>query len=66
MKHIAFGSQIVDERYILNLAGKEAEKSIEKSDIIEWMKTYLQQSSPKCLGLAVGVWGCTPTCKEAE
>lgn len=25
MKHIAFGSQIVDERYILNLAGKEAE-----------------------------------------
>lgn len=47
---------------------KEAEdlKSINKNDVINWYKTYLQQSSPKCRRLAVRVWGCNTDIKESE
>ncbi|KAL5582861.1 hypothetical protein UlMin_015303 [Ulmus minor] len=61
-------NQIVDKRYIFDLSKKEAEelKSLQKSDVINWYKMYLQNSSPKCRRLAVRVWGCNTDFKEAE
>lgn len=55
-------------RYIFDLSKKEAEEleSIQKNDVINWYKTYLQQSSPKCRRLAVRVWGRNTDLKEAE
>ncbi|CAH9135246.1 unnamed protein product [Cuscuta epithymum] len=52
--------QIVDKRYMFDMSEKEAEevKNTQKSDLIEWYHTYLQQPSPKCRRLAVRVWGC--------
>lgn len=55
-------------RYMFDYANKEAEelKSIQKEDVINWYKTYLRQSSPKCRRLAIRVWGCNTDLKEAE
>ncbi|KAK9279411.1 hypothetical protein L1049_013090 [Liquidambar formosana] len=63
-----FWGQIVDRRYMFDLSVKEAEelRSIHKIDVINWYKTYMQQSSPKCRRLAVRVWGCNTDLKEAE
>ena len=46
-------------RYIFDLSKREADelRSIQKMDLVNWYKTYLQQSSPKCRRLAVRVWG---------
>ncbi|KAM6578444.1 hypothetical protein CsatB_030281 [Cannabis sativa] len=61
-------NQIVDKRYIFDLSKKEADElgNIQKSDVINWYKTYLQQSSPKCRRLAIRVWGCNTDLKEAK
>ncbi|KAK2386573.1 Insulinase (Peptidase family M16) family protein [Trifolium repens] len=61
-------NQIVDKRYIFDISKKEAEelKNISKHDVIEWYKTYLKQSSPKCRRLLVRVWGCNTDMKDAE
>ncbi|KAK3218933.1 hypothetical protein Dsin_012903 [Dipteronia sinensis] len=63
-----FWNQITDKRYMFDQSQKEAEdlKSLKKSDIINWYKIYLQQSSPKCRRLAVQVWGCNTNLKEGE
>lgn len=63
-----FWNQITDKRYMFDQSQKEAEdlKSINKNDVINWYKTYLQQSSPKCRRLAVRVWGCNTDIKESE
>ncbi|KAK6234506.1 hypothetical protein SCA6_009843 [Theobroma cacao] len=63
-----FWNQIVDNRYMFDLPKREAEelRSIQKVDIVNWYKMYLQQSSPKCRRLAVRVWGCNADLKEAE
>ncbi|KAK0597364.1 hypothetical protein LWI29_024553 [Acer saccharum] len=63
-----FWNQITDKRYMFDQSQKEAEdlKSLNKSDIINWYKTYLQQSSPKCRRLAIRVWGCNTDLKESE
>ncbi|MCI13871.1 insulin-degrading enzyme-like, partial [Trifolium medium] len=54
--------------YIFDISKKEAEelKNISKHDVIEWYKTYLKQSSPKCRRLLVRVWGCNTDIKDAE
>ncbi|CAI8597020.1 unnamed protein product [Vicia faba] len=61
-------NQIIDKRYIFDISKREAEelKNITKLDVIEWYKTYLKQSSPKCRRLLVRVWGCNTDMKEAE
>ncbi|KAK6271656.1 hypothetical protein POUND7_008739 [Theobroma cacao] len=63
-----FWNQIVDNRYMFDLPKREAEelRSIQKVDIVNWYKMYLQQSSPKCRRLAVRVWGCNADLKEVE
>lgn len=50
------------------MSKKEAEelRNISKHDVIEWYKTYLKQSSPKCRRLLVRVWGCNTNLKDAE
>ncbi|XP_040991889.1 nardilysin-like [Juglans microcarpa x Juglans regia] len=67
-KSSRFWNQIIDKRYMFDLSKKEAEElnSIHKTDVINWYKMYLQQSSPKCRRLAVRVWGCNTDMKEAE
>ncbi|XP_050216582.1 nardilysin-like isoform X2 [Mercurialis annua] len=61
-------NQIVDKRYMFDFSEKEAEelKNINKNDIINWYKVYLQPSSPKCRRLVVRVWGCNTDPKEFE
>ncbi|GAV58620.1 Peptidase_M16 domain-containing protein/Peptidase_M16_C domain-containing protein [Cephalotus follicularis] len=63
-----FWSQIIDKRYIFDFSQKEAQelRNINKNDVINWYKTYLQESSLKCRRLAVRVWGCNTDMKEAE
>ncbi|KAL5757085.1 hypothetical protein ACOSQ2_021831 [Xanthoceras sorbifolium] len=63
-----YWNQIIDKRYMFDQSQTEAEelKSLNKNDIINWYKTYLQPSSPKCRRLAVRVWGCNADLKEAE
>ncbi|XP_050368323.1 nardilysin-like [Argentina anserina] len=63
-----FWSEITDKRYMFEYTKQEAEqlRSIQKVDVINWYRTYLQQSSPKCRKLAVRVWGCNTDLKEAE
>ncbi|XP_038901906.1 nardilysin-like [Benincasa hispida] len=63
-----FWNQIVDGRYMFDISQKEAEelKNIQKNDIVDWYKTYLQESSPKCRKLAIRVWGCEVNMIEAE
>ncbi|PQM40259.1 nardilysin-like [Prunus yedoensis var. nudiflora] len=60
--------EIVGKRYMFDFAAEEAEelKTIHKEDVINWYRTYLQQSSPKCRRLATRVWGCNTDPKEAE
>ena len=55
-------------KYMFDYTKQEAEqlRSIQKEDVIEWYKTYMQQSSPKCRKLAIRVWGCNTDLKEAE
>lgn len=55
-------------RYMFDFSQKEAEelKNIQKNDIIDWYKTYLQESSPKCRRLAIRVWGCETNMVEAK
>ncbi|KAJ6433313.1 hypothetical protein OIU84_017080 [Salix udensis] len=61
-------NQITDKRYMFDTSLKEAEKlkSIHKSDVINWFRTYLQQSSPKCRRLTIRLWGCNNDLKEVE
>ncbi|MBA0644564.1 hypothetical protein Goklo_028707 [Gossypium klotzschianum] len=61
-------NQIVDNRYMFDLSKAEAEelRSIQKADIVNWYKTYLQEPSPKCRKLAVRVWGCNTDINEGE
>ncbi|KAH8490560.1 hypothetical protein H0E87_022920 [Populus deltoides] len=61
-------NQITDKRYVFDSSLKEAEKlkSIHKSDVINWFRTYLQQSSPKCRRLTIRLWGCNIDLKEVE
>ncbi|KAG5233552.1 nardilysin [Salix suchowensis] len=61
-------NQITDKRYMFDTSLKEAEKlkSIHKSDVINWFRTYLQQSSPKCRRLTIRLWGCNIDLKEVE
>ncbi|XP_004294732.1 PREDICTED: nardilysin isoform X1 [Fragaria vesca subsp. vesca] len=63
-----FWSEITDKRYMFDYTKQEAVqlKNIQKEDVINWYKTYLQQLSPKCRKLAVRVWGCNTDMKEAE
>ncbi|BFG33740.1 hypothetical protein CerSpe_200140 [Prunus speciosa] len=63
-----YWNQIIDKRYIFDLSKREAEelRSVDKEDVINWYKMYLQQSSPKCRRLAIRVWGCNTDRKEAE
>lgn len=63
-----YWGQIVDKRYMFDLSAKIAEevKTIYKSDVIKWYKTYIQESAPKCRRLTVRVWGCDTDMKEAE
>ncbi|KAL6180697.1 hypothetical protein ACLB2K_047357 [Fragaria x ananassa] len=55
-------------RYTYDWPKKVAEevRSLQKEDIINFYKTYLQPSSPKCRRLAIRVWGCNTDLKEAE
>lgn len=55
-------------RYIFDFSKREAEelRSINKIDVINFYRMYLQQSSPKCRRLAVRVWGCDTDIKEAK
>nr|XP_010921137.1 nardilysin-like isoform X2 [Elaeis guineensis] len=59
-------SQIVAKRYLFDMLKVEAEelKTIQKSDVINWYKTYLRPPSPKCRQLAVHVWGCNTNFNE--
>uniref|UniRef100_A0A6M2EQF5 Peptidase M16 N-terminal domain-containing protein n=1 Tax=Populus davidiana TaxID=266767 RepID=A0A6M2EQF5_9ROSI len=61
-------NQITDKRYMFDSSLKEAEKlkSIHKSDVINWFRTYLHQSSPKCRRLTIRLWGCNIDSKEVE
>ncbi|CAK7323528.1 unnamed protein product [Dovyalis caffra] len=61
-------NQISDKRYMFDFLLKEAEelKSIHKTDVINWFRTYLQQSSPKCRRLTIRLWGCNTDLKEVE
>ncbi|KAK4707469.1 hypothetical protein R3W88_032961 [Solanum pinnatisectum] len=63
-----FWGQITDKRYMFDMSEKEAEElqSIQKSDLIEWYRTYLRQPSPKCRRLCVRVWGCNTDSKDAD
>ncbi|WMV45908.1 hypothetical protein MTR67_039293 [Solanum verrucosum] len=63
-----FWGQITDKRYMFDMSEKEAEelRSIQKSDLIEWYRTYLRQPSPKCRRLCVRVWGCNTDWKDAD
>lgn len=42
----------------------EVLKAISKSDVINWYKTYLVSSSPKCRQLAIHLWGCNSNLRE--
>lgn len=50
----------------INKKVAEEVKSLEKEDVINFYKTYMQQSSPKRRRLATRVWGCNTDFKEAE
>lgn len=53
--------------YTFDYSTKAAEEltSIQKEDVIDFYKTYLQES-PKRRRLAVRAWGCNTNFKEAE
>ncbi|KAK9940973.1 hypothetical protein M0R45_017605 [Rubus argutus] len=58
----------ITNKYMFDINKKVAEevKSLEKEDVINFYKTYMQQSSPKRRRLAIRVWGCNTDFKEAE
>ncbi|XP_004300711.1 PREDICTED: insulin-degrading enzyme-like [Fragaria vesca subsp. vesca] len=60
--------EITNKRYTYDWPKRVAEevRSLQKEDIINFYKTYLQPSSPKCRRLAIRVWGCNSDLKEAE
>lgn len=60
--------EIIVFRYIFDTSKKEADelRSISKKDVVDWYKTYLKQSSPKCRKLVVRVWGCNTNFKDTE
>jgi nardilysin len=70
LKHFADSNPtwVLIFRYVFDSSLKEAEKlkSIHKSDVINWFRTYLQQSSPKCRRLTIRLWGCNIDLKEVE
>ncbi|PRQ34778.1 putative metalloenzyme, LuxS/M16 peptidase, tetratricopeptide-like helical domain-containing protein [Rosa chinensis] len=53
--------------YTFDYAKRVAEElsSLQKEDVVNFYKTYLQQSSPKHQRLAIRVWGCKTDLKEA-
>ncbi|KAI4373362.1 hypothetical protein MLD38_011493 [Melastoma candidum] len=55
-----FWGQIIDKRYMFDFSEKEAEAlgSTQKTEVVNWYRTYLRPSSPSCRRLAVRVWGC--------
>ncbi|KAK8921222.1 Zinc-metallopeptidase, peroxisomal [Platanthera zijinensis] len=59
-------TQIVDKRYQFDMPNLEAEelKTISKSEVINWYRTYLTPSSPKCRRLSVHIWGCDSNLNE--
>ncbi|PRQ34797.1 putative insulysin [Rosa chinensis] len=59
-------TQILDKWYTFDCSKKAAEqlRSIQKEDVINFYKTYLQQSSPKRRRLATRVWGCNQRFKR--
>ncbi|KAG1338961.1 Nardilysin-like [Cocos nucifera] len=61
-----YWSQIVAKRYLFDMLKVEAEelKTIQKSDVINWYKTYLRPPSLKCRQLAVHLWGCNTNFNE--
>ncbi|KAM5572813.1 nardilysin-like [Rosa sericea] len=60
--------EITNKRYTYDRPEKVAEevRSLQKEDVINFYKKYLQPSSPKCRRLAIRVWGCNTDFKEAE
>ncbi|TVU47149.1 hypothetical protein EJB05_06736 [Eragrostis curvula] len=60
-------SQIVDKRYIFDMAKLEAEelRTVRKDDVITWYNTYIRSTSPKRRRLAVHVYGCNSDIAEA-
>ncbi|KAL6203557.1 hypothetical protein ACLB2K_027257 [Fragaria x ananassa] len=58
----------ITKRYESDLDKRVAEevKSLQRRDVINFYRTYLQQSSPKCRRLAIRVWGCNTDFKEPE
>ncbi|KAF3784997.1 hypothetical protein EJ110_NYTH10580 [Nymphaea thermarum] len=63
-----YWNQIVDKRYLFDMAKKEAEalENIQKSDVVEWYHTYLVPTSPKCRRLAIHLWGCNANFQEED
>ncbi|PRQ34785.1 putative insulysin [Rosa chinensis] len=63
-----FWNQIIHKRYTFDYAKRVAEElsSLQKEDVVNFYKTYLQQSSPKRRRLGIRVWGCNTDLKEAE
>ncbi|PRQ34771.1 putative insulysin [Rosa chinensis] len=55
------------KRYTFDYAKRVAEElsSLQKEDVVNFYKTYLQQSSPKRRRLAIRGWGCKTDLKEA-
>ncbi|CAD6203559.1 unnamed protein product [Miscanthus lutarioriparius] len=62
-----YWSQIVDKRYIFDMAKLEAEelKTVQKADVIAWYNTYIRSSAPKRRRLAIHVYGCNSDIAEA-
>ncbi|XP_031485488.1 nardilysin-like isoform X2 [Nymphaea colorata] len=63
-----YWNQIVDKRYLFDMAKKEAEalENIQKSDVVEWYRTYLVPTSRKCRRLAIHLWGCNANFQETD
>ncbi|CAN6468935.1 unnamed protein product [Victoria cruziana] len=63
-----YWNQIVDKRYLFDMAKKEAEalENIQKSDVLDWYRTYLLPTSPKCRRLSIHLWGCNTSNQEDE
>lgn len=53
---------------MFDLSQKEAQEVIklEKDDVIDWYKAYLQLPSPQCRRLAIRLWGCDTDFIEAQ
>lgn len=53
---------------MFDLSEKEAIEleSIRKRDVVNWYKTYLRRTSPKCRRLAVRLWGCNTNLEDSD